>query len=65
MTVEDHPRYPEWRQALDRLNLAEQRFDEAIANERPEDEIKAAEGTLKGPELPTIRLRARSTNPPL
>ena len=46
MTVEDHPKYPEWRQALDRLHLAAQRFDEAIANKRP-DEVNAAERHLE------------------
>ena len=46
MAVEDHPRYQEWLLASDRRSEAQERFDTAVKNQRPEGEIKAAKQKL-------------------
>jgi hypothetical protein len=42
MTVESHPLYPAWNEALEHLIKAERRFYTALMEERPSDEIQLA-----------------------
>jgi hypothetical protein len=48
MAAEQHPQYSTWREALDRLVEAEQRYYTAVMEERPSEEIEAAARDLDG-----------------
>jgi hypothetical protein len=42
MEAEQHPQYPAWSEALDRLVEAERRYHIALMEKRTEDEIQQA-----------------------
>jgi hypothetical protein len=42
MAVEQHPQYPAWSEALERLVEAERRYHIALMEKRTEDEIQLA-----------------------
>ena len=48
MAVEQHPHYSAWREALDHLVEAEQRYYAALMEERSTDEIELAARNLDG-----------------
>jgi hypothetical protein len=42
MAAENHPLYPAWNEALERLIEAERRFYTALMEERPSEEVQVA-----------------------
>lgn len=46
MKIEDHPKYGEWRDALDAMVDAEVRHFQAIATNQPEEEQRLTQATL-------------------
>jgi hypothetical protein len=42
MTVENHPLYPAWNEALDKVMEAERRYYTALLESRPSDEVQLA-----------------------